>query len=116
MSSFQTDLSAVSAEIETLQSRSSALNNKLENRRKVERLLGPLIERITLSPLVVQKISEGPIDEAWIKALEELTTKMKIVDKDQPGGNSKALEDLMPMMEDLCDKVSELASCLRPFR
>lgn len=105
LTSFQTDLSAVSAEIETLQSRSSALNKRLENRQKVEKLLGPLVEEITLSPKVVQRISDGPIDEAWAKALDELSTKIKTADRDVAGGKSKALEDLKPLMENLSDKV-----------
>lgn len=106
MTSFQTDLSAVAAEIETLQSRSSSLNNKLENRQKVEKLLGPLVEQITLSPKVVQKISEGPVDEAWMKSLDELSAKMKSAEMNEAGASSKALTDLKPLMEQLSDKVS----------
>lgn len=105
LTSFQSDLSAVSAEIETLQSRSSALNSKLENRQKVEKLLGPLVEAITLSPRVVSKISDGAIDEGWIKALEDLTNRTKALEKNAEGESSKFLEDLKPMMEKLSDRV-----------
>jgi len=106
LTSFQTDLSNVAAEIETLQTRSSSLNKRLENRQKVEKLLGPLVEQITLSPKVVQKLSEGSIDEAWMKSLDELSAKMKSVENGQTGDHSKALEDLKPLMENLSDKVS----------
>ena len=67
LTKFQNDLGAVSAEIETLQARSTALSIRLENRKVVEKGLGPIVEEITISPAVVRKISEGMIDEAWVK-------------------------------------------------
>src|SRR5438270_2575303 len=66
LTKFQNDLGAVSAEIETLQARSAALNVRLENRKVIEKGLGPVVEEITVSPSVVKKISEGAIDEAWV--------------------------------------------------
>ena len=54
LTNFQSDLEAVSAEIESLQNRSIALNTKLENRKTVEKLLGPAVEDISLSPAVVR--------------------------------------------------------------
>ena len=39
---FQADLGTVSAEIETLQNRSTEMNTRLENRKVVEKLLGSL--------------------------------------------------------------------------
>src|SRR3954469_12759153 len=47
LTNFQTDLAAVSAEIESLQNRSIALNTKLQNRKVVEKLLGPAVEDIS---------------------------------------------------------------------
>src|SRR5437773_10343378 len=69
---FQTDLGAVSAEIETLQSRSIQLNSQLENRKNVERLLGPAIEAISISPKTVHLTSEGAVNQDWVKALNEI--------------------------------------------
>src|ERR1700712_2840245 len=80
LTGFQADLGAVSSEIETLQSRSTSLNTKLENRRVVEKLLGPAVEDLSLSPEIIRKISEGPIDEAWIRALAELEKRSKAVE------------------------------------
>ena len=103
---FQKDLGAVSAEIETLQSRSTALNTKLENRKVVEKLLGPAVEEITISPAVVKKISDGAIDHAWIKALEDLEKRSRAVDGKLKGTDrTLAVSDLKPLLEDLTNLV-----------
>jgi hypothetical protein len=106
LTGFQADLGAVSAEIETLQSRSTAMNTKLENRKVVEKLLGPSVEDLSLSPAVVRKISEGAVDEAWVRALADLEKRSKAVEakkKDQQ--RTKALEDLAPLLENLTSRV-----------
>jgi septal ring factor EnvC (AmiA/AmiB activator) len=111
LTGFQADLGAVSAQIESLQSRSAALNSKLENRRVVEKLLGPAVEDMSLSPNVVRTISEGPIDESWIKALAEFEKKSAAVAarvKEQK--KMRALDDLLPFMEDLKNRVSAIHS------
>lgn len=107
LTGFQTDLGAVSAEIETLQSRSTALNTKLENRRVVEKLLGPSVEDLSLSPAVVRTISEGPIDESWVKALSDLEKRTKLIEsRQQDQQKLKALNDLKPLLENLNNRVS----------
>jgi hypothetical protein len=111
LTGFQADLGAVSAEIETLQSRSTSLNNKLENRRVVEKLLGPSVEDLSLSPAVVRKISAGPIDEAWVKALAELEKRSKSIEsKLKDGQKLKALDDLRPLLDDLNNRVRNCKS------
>ncbi|KAI4110033.1 MAG: hypothetical protein L6R37_000166 [Teloschistes peruensis] len=108
LTNFQQDLGAVSAEIETLQSRSTAMESRLENRKVVERLLGPAIEEVSIPPAVVTIISEGPIDSSWITALEELERWSKIID-----GNAKksekviATSDVKPLLDDLTNKAVE---------
>lgn len=110
LTGFQTDLGAVSAEIETLQSRSTALNTKLENRRVVEKLLGPSVEDLSLSPAVVRTISEGPIDESWVKALSDLEKRTKLIEsRQQDQQKLKALDDLKPLLENLNNRVSSRA-------
>lgn len=106
LTNFQKDLGAVSAEIETLQSRSTALNTKLENRRKVEKLLGPAVEESSIAPAVVKKISEGSIDHAWVKALEDLERRSKAIDNKLKGPDKiLAVADLKPLLEDLTNLV-----------
>jgi len=106
LTGFQADLGAVSSEIETLQSKSAAMNSKLENRRVVEKLLGPAVEDISLSPAVVRKISEEQIDESWVKALTELEKRYKAIEiRAKEDKKMKAIHDLKPLLDDLVAKV-----------
>ncbi|KAI9850193.1 MAG: hypothetical protein M1838_006002 [Thelocarpon superellum] len=122
LTSFQTDLGVVSAEIETLQSRSTSLNARLENRRTVEKLLGPAVEEFSISPTVVMKVAEGPIDEAWVQALMEVDQHANAVDakaKLQP--HVKAVEDIQPLLNDMINKAVErirdyLVTQIKSFR
>ncbi len=108
-------MGVVSAEIETLQSRSTALNTRLENRRVVEKLLGPAVEEVSIAPATVRTISEGPIDQHWIEALEELEKRSKVVDE-KMGGSVKilAVTDIKPLLFDLTNKVCDSSTlCIR---
>lgn len=102
MSNFQNDLGNVSAEIETLQSRSTALNTKLENRKIVEKLLGPAVEDIGIAPSIVKKMSEGPIDSDWSKALDVLERRSQAIDVKSMGPDKiLAVSDIKPLLDDL---------------
>ena len=106
LTNFQKDLGAVSTEIETLQSRSTTLNTKLGNRRVVEKLLVPAVEEISIAPAVVKKISEGPIDYAWVKALEDLEKRSKTIESMARGpDNVLAVSDVQPLLKDLMNLV-----------
>ena len=90
--------------------RSSALNTNLENRRVVEKLLGPAVEEIAIAPSTVKKISEGPIDQSWIKALDDLDKRLKnLNDRINGGDKILAVSDIKPLLEDLTDMVIESA-------
>ncbi|KAL1971935.1 hypothetical protein VTN31DRAFT_2023 [Thermomyces dupontii] len=102
LNDFQNELGAVSAEIESLQARSIQLNAKLENRRNVERLLGPAVEEISISPKAVRAIVDGPIDENWVKALNEVEARSASIEKSS--ASIKALDDLRPLLADLKTK------------
>ena len=111
MSDFKSELGVVSREIETLQARSIQLNDRLENRRNVERLLGPAVEDISISPRTVRMISEGPIDENWVKALNEIEARAVSVElKSANGTVIRAIEDVQPLLADLKERVSRLES------
>jgi hypothetical protein len=108
LTSFQADLANVSSEIESLQNRSTALNNRLQNRRAVEKVLGPEVETLAVPPIVVRKITEGPIDESWIKALDELEKRSKAIDvKLKEGSDIKAIQDVRPFIDDVSNKAVE---------
>lgn len=108
LTNFQADLAAVSAEIESLQNRSLALNTKLENRRVVEKLLGPAVEDISISPAVVRKIAEGPVDEGFVRALTEIETCSKnVVAKSKEHPDMKAIQDVKPLLDNLTHRAIE---------
>jgi hypothetical protein len=106
LTSFRNDLAMVSADIETLQARSEALNVRLENRKAVEKGLGPVVEEISVSPVVVAKISEGHIDEQWVLALREVDKRAAAYKSTSVQKESKAWADLGPLLEKLLQKVS----------
>ena len=82
------------------------MNTKLENRKVVEKLLGPAVEEICVSPAIVKQISEGPIDYAWIKALEELEKRSKMIENKIRGPDRVlAASEVKPLLEDLTNLV-----------
>lgn len=106
LSDFQTELGAVSAEIETLQTRSVQLNAMLENRRNVEQLLGPAVEEISISPRTIRLIADGPIDENWVRALNEIDTRTSSIEaKVASASSTKAIDDVLPLLTDVRNKV-----------
>ncbi|OAG19318.1 Vps52-domain-containing protein [Alternaria alternata] len=108
LTNFQSDLEAVSAEIESLQNRSIALNTKLENRKVVEKLLGPAVEDISISPAVVRKIAEGPVDEGFVRALTEVEKRSKAVnDKAKENPELAAIKDVKPLLDGLINRAIE---------
>ncbi|KAK7743198.1 Vacuolar protein sorting-associated protein 52 [Cytospora paraplurivora] len=108
LTSFRSDLAAVSADIESLQARSTSLNVRLENRKAVEKGLGPLVEELSVSPLVVSKIAEGTVDESWVRVLAELEKKYEAYKRNiKQQGQGKVLEDLGPLLEKLILKAIE---------
>ena len=113
LAGFQKDLGIVSMEIETLQTKSAALNNRLENRKRVERILGPAVEEISISPVVVQCIANGQMDENWLKALAELQKRLKVIEAKATGtDNIKAATDIKPLLESLATRVSFFLECV----
>lgn len=105
LASFRSDLATVSADIESLQARSTALNKRLENRQSVEKALGPLVEELSVSPETISKISEGHIDESWSKMLIDVDRRATSHKKASGASQSKASEDLGPLLEKLTLKV-----------
>lgn len=105
LTSFRNDLAVVSADIESLQTRSTALNRRLDNRKAVEKALGPLVEELSVSPEVISKISEGHIDESWAKMLNEIDRRAAAQEKRPNSRQIKASEDLGPLLDKLTAKV-----------
>ena len=113
LNDFQRELGVVSAQIETLQARSVQLNAMLDNRRNVERLLGPAVEDTSVSPRAVRLIAEGPIDENWVRTLNDIEARTTSIEAKITASSSvKAIEDTRPLLTDIKNKVSERC----PFR
>ncbi|KAK5138582.1 hypothetical protein LTR08_000170 [Meristemomyces frigidus] len=108
LTNFRADLAAVSSEIEHLQDRSTTLNNKLDNRKAVEKVLGPEVEAFAIPPSVVRKIVEGTVDDAWVKALEDFEKRAKAIEaKTKDGKDIKAAQNLQPFINDVSTKAVE---------
>jgi hypothetical protein len=75
----------------------------LENRKAVEKGLGPVVEEISVSPVVVSKIADGHIDDTWVKVLAEVDKRVTAYKKIVAGSEqpSKGMQDLGPLLEKL---------------
>lgn len=72
----------------------------------MEKVLGPAVEDISISPAAVKKIAEGPIDDGFVRALLDLEKRSKnISSKSKEQRDVKALQDIKPLLEDLTNKV-----------
>lgn len=58
-----------------------------------------------MSPDLVSKISEGHIDETWVKMLAEVDKRAVAFKKRSSSRPSKASEDIGPLLEKLTQKV-----------
>ncbi|ORY86116.1 hypothetical protein BCR37DRAFT_376655 [Protomyces lactucae-debilis] len=72
MASFQTDLGAVSADIQTLQQKSDHLSVRLQRRKDAEAVIGPAVDQSILSPVLIKQILEAPVDKHYLKYIEQL--------------------------------------------
>lgn len=109
LTSFKADLAAVASEIETLQNWSTNLNTKLDNRKVVERALGPEVEALVIPPAVIKKIIEGNVDDSWVKALEEFEKKATAIQNklNKADDSSIAAESVRPLIDKVSDKAVE---------
>lgn len=75
LTSFQKDLNFLSAEMESLETRSRALNRKLIIRQNAEQKLAPVVEALIIPPVIVQQISDGEISMQWLAALKYINQR-----------------------------------------
>jgi hypothetical protein len=76
----------------------------------VEKALGPIVEELSIPPTAVSKISEGHIDEAWVKVLAEVDKRATAQKKNAQHAQTKALADVGPLLEKLVLKVQATAA------
>lgn len=109
LSAFQDDLGTVSGEIESLQNRSMMLNKQLENRKTVEKLLGPIVDDIVLPPNDVRRLVEGDVNDTWVKALHKTDRRIRAIEAKDPV-KVKAVREVLPELEKITHKVLPEAS------
>ena len=73
----------------------------------METHLGPVIDDIVISPAIIHRISEGEINDAWVKALVEFDSKFAPLHELEKRG-IKAVDDMKPQFELLKTRVLSL--------
>uniref|UniRef100_A0A670ZSA7 Vacuolar protein sorting-associated protein 52 homolog n=1 Tax=Pseudonaja textilis TaxID=8673 RepID=A0A670ZSA7_PSETE len=95
LSSFQSDLSSISCEIQTLQEQSVAMNIRLRNRQAVRGRLSQLVDELMVT------ILETPVtDQAFLEQLNELNNKINAV-KEQAFRETMACTDVADILDKL---------------
>ena len=106
LSAFKEDLGAVSAEIENLQTRSTSLTTRLENRKAVEKMLAPVIDDVVVPPSDVRRLVEGDVNDAWVKALADTERRRHAVEA-MDETKIRAVREVKPEFERLIHKAIE---------
>jgi vacuolar protein sorting-associated protein 52 len=70
----------------------------------VETHLGPVVDDIVISPAIIHRISEGEINDAWVKALVEFDSKFAPLRELEKRG-IKAVDDVKSLFELLKTRV-----------
>ncbi|CAB1351104.1 unnamed protein product [Coregonus sp. 'balchen'] len=77
LSGFQSDLSSISSEIQTLQQQSVSMNVRLKNRQAVRSHLSQLVDELVVPGAMIQIILESPVTEQeFLEQLHELNNKI----------------------------------------
>lgn len=74
---FQGEINALSGDIESLQTRSIQLSQRIETRKQVESKLAPLIQALIIPPTIVKQIIEGEVSPQWRAALKYIVNWQK---------------------------------------
>ncbi|KAL0962345.1 hypothetical protein UPYG_G00338890 [Umbra pygmaea] len=77
LSGFQSDLSSISSEIQTLQQQSVSMNMRLKNRQAVRSHLSQLVDELVVPGAMIQVILESSVTEqVFLEQLHELNNKI----------------------------------------
>ncbi|KAJ6652467.1 hypothetical protein lerEdw1_011503 [Lerista edwardsae] len=101
LSAFQSDLSSISCEIQTLQEQSVAMNVRLRNRQAVRGRLSQLVDELVVPNVMISTILEAPVTEqGFLEQLHELNTKIGAV-KEQAFRETMACADVADVLDKL---------------
>ncbi|CAG5888334.1 unnamed protein product [Menidia menidia] len=77
LSGFQSDLSSISSEIQTLQQQSVSMNIRLKNRQAVRSHLSQLVDELVVPEAMISTILDSPVTEQeFLEQLHELNNKI----------------------------------------
>ncbi|RVE67096.1 hypothetical protein OJAV_G00113910 [Oryzias javanicus] len=77
LSGFQSDLSSISSEIQTLQQQSVSMNIRLKNRQAVRSHLSQLVDELVVPGTMISTILDSPVTEQeFLEQLHELNSKI----------------------------------------
>ncbi|XP_017581233.1 vacuolar protein sorting-associated protein 52 homolog isoform X1 [Pygocentrus nattereri] len=77
LSSFQSDLSSISSEIQTLQQQSVSMSVRLKNRQAVRSQLSQLVDELVVPSTMISVILDSPVTEQeFLEQLHELNNKI----------------------------------------
>ncbi|XP_056876482.1 vacuolar protein sorting-associated protein 52 homolog [Takifugu flavidus] len=77
LSGFQSDLSSISSEIQTLQQQSVSMNVRLKNRQAVRSHLSQLVDELVVPGAMICTILDSPVtDQEFLEQLHELNSKI----------------------------------------
>ncbi|TRY65737.1 hypothetical protein DNTS_005577 [Danionella cerebrum] len=77
LSTFQSDLSSISSEIQTLQQQSVSMNMRLKNRQAVRSQLSQLVDELVVPNTMITVILDSPVTEQeFLEQLHELNNKI----------------------------------------
>ncbi|XP_060706512.1 vacuolar protein sorting-associated protein 52 homolog isoform X2 [Hemiscyllium ocellatum] len=101
LSMFQSDLSSISSEIQTLQEQSITMNIKLKNRQSVRSELSQLVDELVIPNSMIMTILETPVTEQqFLEQLHELNNKINYV-KEQSFKETLACSDVQDTLDRL---------------
>ncbi|EJD01401.1 Vps52-domain-containing protein [Fomitiporia mediterranea MF3/22] len=98
LSTFQTDLTAVSGQISTLQDRSKDIENRLKSRKRIEKPLSSLLSDLGIAPSLATTILDTDVDERWLSVIPDFERRLSAVNARK---RVKAARDLSEVTEGL---------------
>ncbi|KAH8118383.1 Vps52-domain-containing protein [Phellopilus nigrolimitatus] len=98
LSTFQTDLVAVSGQISNLQDRSKDIENRLKARKKIEKPLSSLLSDLSIAPSLATTILDSDVDETWLTVVPDFERRLTTLNARK---RVKAARDLSEVTEGL---------------
>nr|XP_046218160.1 vacuolar protein sorting-associated protein 52 homolog isoform X1 [Oncorhynchus gorbuscha] len=101
LSGFQSDLSSISSEIQTLQQQSVSMSVRLKNRQAVHSHLSQLVDELVVPGAMIQVIVDSPVtEEEFLEQLHELNNKINFA-KELSFRETLACSDIQDIVDHL---------------